>query len=175
MPRALWEASLVYPATPALLKSLRTRKCYSRGRNNLLIQTQLTSVILIYKVKKFFMLAHCWNSTLGNDAVLQVTKKYFIQRSCKAAWKGCCLDPFLIRYKFNNNKKNYSIFIWHRTQSTVLSVICVAWKELWVSHRKKVGALSLFPDGQNTAVLFCCAFFPSFLKLFLRRGYRIMS
>lgn len=33
-----------------------------------------------------------------------------------------------------------------------------------------MGALSWFPDGQNTTVLFCFAFFLSFLFFFLKKG-----
>lgn len=33
-----------------------------------------------------------------------------------------------------------------------------------------MGALSLFPDGQNTAALFCFAFFLSFLIFFSKKG-----
>lgn len=63
------------------------------------------------------------------------------------------------------------ISTWHSVQVKVLSVVHVAWKELWVSHRKKVGALLVFPDRPKTNILFSFCF----CVIFLNSKYTITS
>lgn len=90
----------------------------------------------------------------------------------KSEWEWCCLNLLLITYMHFFFLKKKWISTWHSVQVKVLSVIHVAWKELWVSHRKKMGVLLVFPDGpkdQHIILLFFCYFYK------LNRHYCIVS
>lgn len=115
------------------------------------------------------MLAHCWNGTLGSDAVLQVTKKSFIQKSCKAAWKGCCLDPFLIRYKFNNNKKLLHFHLAQDSAHSIISYLCRLEGTPGKSQEKggSIVVVSWWPE-HCSIVLLC--FLSFFFEIIFKKG-----
>jgi hypothetical protein len=56
-----------------------------------------------------------------------------------------------------------------------LWVICVAWKELWVRYRKKVGVLLELPAGQYTGLLLHLFFLTITSQLFRQHPFSILD